>query len=49
MTEDRFTTWAESCVYDNKFQTVLTREQAADMMNNLARELAEKIKQLEEK
>jgi len=40
MTEDRFTTWAENCVYDAKFDTMLTREQAADMMNDLADELA---------
>ena len=46
---NRFETYAENYYYDNKFQTVLTREQAADMMNDLARELAEKIKQLEEK
>lgn len=36
----RFETYAENYYYDNKFQVALTREQAADMMNDLADELA---------
>jgi hypothetical protein len=44
----RFETYAENYYYDNKFQVALTREQAADMMNDLAEELAMKIKQLEQ-
>ena len=35
----RFETYAESHVWDKKFEEVLTREQAIEMMNDLAREL----------
>ena len=49
MLENRFKTYAESNVWDTKFEAMLTREQAVDMMNDLARELEEAREEIEER
>ena len=39
MLRNRFEAYAESYVWDKKFEEVLTRDQAIKLMNDLAREL----------